>query len=157
NGVRINEAFGDVVNWDFIPEKAIDQATLFPSNPVFGLNAIGGALSLQMKNGFTYQGAEVELFGGSYGRAQGSVAYGVQQGNYSAYAVLESAYDRGWRDFASSSNIKRMYMDIGARSDQSEFHISFTGADNVLGNVTATPVEMLKQSWSSVFSWPQST
>jgi hypothetical protein len=24
-----------------VPEKAIDRATLFPSNPVFGLNAIG--------------------------------------------------------------------------------------------------------------------
>jgi iron complex outermembrane receptor protein len=157
NGVRINEAFGDVVNWDFIPEKAIDRATLFPSNPVFGLNAIGGALSLQMKNGFTYQGTEVELFGGSFGRIQGSVETGVQKGNYSAYAVLESAYDRGWRHFASSSHVNRMYMDIGARTDRSEFHINFTGADNILGNVAATPVEMLKQSWSSVYTWPQTT
>jgi iron complex outermembrane recepter protein len=55
NGVRVNESWGDIVNWDFIPEKAIDKVSLFPSNPVFGLNAIGGALSIQMKNGFTYQ------------------------------------------------------------------------------------------------------
>jgi iron complex outermembrane receptor protein len=68
NGVRINESWGDVVNWDFIPEKAIDRVSLFPSNPVFGLNAIGGALSIQMKNGFTYHGTEVEAMGGSYGR-----------------------------------------------------------------------------------------
>ena len=76
NGVRINESWGDVVNWDFIPEKAIDRVTLVPSSPIFGLNAIGGALSIQMKNGFTYQGVEAEAFGGSFGRVQGSVQAG---------------------------------------------------------------------------------
>src|SRR5436190_1494605 len=60
NGVRVNEVFGDVVNWDFIPEKAIRSMTLMPSNPVFGLNAIGGAISIEMKNGFNYQGVETE-------------------------------------------------------------------------------------------------
>jgi iron complex outermembrane receptor protein len=28
NGVRINEVFGDIVNWDFIPQNAINQLTL---------------------------------------------------------------------------------------------------------------------------------
>jgi iron complex outermembrane recepter protein len=157
NGVRINESWGDVVNWDFIPEKAIDSVALFPNNPVFGLNAIGGALSIQMKNGFTYQGSEAELFGGSYGRVQGSVQAGGQRDNISAYAAFESAYDRGWRDYANSSHINRMYIDVGARNDQTEFHINFTGASNLLGNVAATPVQMLNQRWSSVYTWPQTT
>ena len=56
NGVRINEVFGDIVNWDFIPQNAIDHMTLVPSNPIYGLNAIGGALSFDMKNGYTYHG-----------------------------------------------------------------------------------------------------
>jgi iron complex outermembrane receptor protein len=157
NGVRINESWGDVVNWDFIPEKAIDRVSLFPNNPVFGLNAIGGALSIQMKNGFTYHGVEAEAFGGSYGRVQGSVQAGGQKDNVSAYAAFESAYDRGWRDFANSSHVNRMYVDVGARDDQTEFHINFTGASNLLGNVAATPVQMLNQRWSSVYTWPQST
>ncbi|MHC2436046.1 TonB-dependent receptor [Bradyrhizobium sp. USDA 4451] len=157
NGVRINESWGDVVNWDFIPEKAIDSVALFPNNPVFGLNAIGGALSIQMKNGFTYQGAEAEAFGGSYGRVQGSVQAGGQKDNVSAYAAFESAYDRGWRDHANSSHVNRMYVDIGARNDQTEFHVNFSGADNLLGNVVATPIQMLNQRWSSVYTWPQST
>ncbi|WP_283807277.1 TonB-dependent receptor [Bradyrhizobium sp. UFLA03-84] len=157
NGVRINESWGDVVNWDFIPEKAIDRISLVPNNPIFGLNAIGGALSIQMKNGFTYQGSEAELFGGSNGRVQGSVQAGGQRDNISAYAAFESAYDRGWRDYANSSHINRMYIDVGARNDQTEFHVNFTGASNLLGNVAATPVEMLNQRWSSVYTWPQST
>ncbi|MGY4477181.1 TonB-dependent receptor domain-containing protein [Bradyrhizobium sp. USDA 3364] len=157
NGVRINESWGDVVNWDFIPEKAIGSMALFPNNPVFGLNAIGGALSIQMKNGFTYQGSEAELFGGSYGRVQGNVQAGGQRDNISAYAAFESAYDRGWRDYANSSHINRMYVDVGARNDDTEFHVNFTGASNLLGNVAATPVQMLGQRWSSVYTWPQST
>ncbi|OKO67200.1 Plug domain-containing protein, partial [Bradyrhizobium sp. NAS96.2] len=157
NGVRINESWGDVVNWDFIPEKAIDRVSLVPNNPIFGLNAIGGALSIQMKNGFTYQGSEAELFGGSYGRVQGAVQAGGQRDNISAYAAFESAYDRGWRDHANSSHINRMYVDVGARNDDTEFHVNFTGASNLLGNVAATPVELLNQRWSSVYTWPQST
>ncbi|WP_283807835.1 TonB-dependent receptor [Bradyrhizobium mercantei] len=157
NGVRINESWGDVVNWDFIPEKAIDSMALFPNNPVFGLNAIGGALSIQMKNGFTYQGSEAELFGGSYGRVQGSVQSGGQRDNISAYAAFEHAYDRGWRDYANQSHINRMYVDVGARNDDTEFHVNFTGASNLLGNVAATPVQMLNQRWSSVYTWPQTT
>jgi iron complex outermembrane recepter protein len=157
NGVRVNESWGDVVNWDFIPEKAIDKVSLFPSNPVFGLNAIGGALSIQMKNGFTYQGTELEALIGSYGRIQSSVQAGKQDGNLSAYAFFESAYDKGWRDFASDSHVNRMYADVGARNEQTELHISFTGANNILGNVAATPLNMLSQSYSSVFTWPQST
>jgi iron complex outermembrane receptor protein len=157
NGVRINESWGDVVNWDFIPEKAIDRVSLFPSNPVFGLNAIGGALSIQMKNGFTYHGTELEIMGGSYGRVQGSAQVGAQDGNVSAYALYESAYDRGWRDFAASSHVNRVYVDVGARNDDTELHVNFTGADNILGNVAAAPIQLLDQSWSSVYTWPQST
>ena len=74
NGVRINEVFGDVVNWDLIPQKAINQLTLVPSNPVYGLNATGGAVAVEMKNGYTYHAIEGEVSGGSYGRAGASVA-----------------------------------------------------------------------------------
>ena len=69
NGVRINEAFGDTVNWDLIPSNAIRSVDLIGSNPVFGLNAIGGALALRMKTGFDSPGARVDVSGGSFGRA----------------------------------------------------------------------------------------
>ena len=157
NGNRINEAFGDVVNWDLIPQMAIARMTMMPNNPLFGLNATGGALSIEMKNGFTYHGTEAQLYGGSYGRISGGAQSGYQDGNIAAYVAADGIYDRGWRDFSSSSQVRRMYVDLGARGDQTEFHISFTGADNKLGAAAATPVELSNQRWSSVYTWPQST
>ena len=117
NGVRINESFGDVVNWDFIPEMAINRAVLVPNNPTYGLNAIGGALSLEMKNGFTYQDKEVEATVGSYGRIQGGVQVGFQGGPLSGYIAADATHDDGWRDFSSSSDLRRMYVDLGTRGD----------------------------------------
>jgi iron complex outermembrane receptor protein len=157
NGVRINEVFGDTVNWDFIPDVAVHRLSLAPNNPVYGLNAIGGAISVEMKNGFTYHGKEAEVMGGSYGRIQGAAQAGFQDGNIAGYVSADAIKDDGWRQFASSSRLKRMYVDLGARSDQGEFHLSFTGADNTLSGTVATPLEMLQRQWSSVFTWPQTT
>src|SRR5262245_33771509 len=53
-GIRINEAFGDTVNWDLIPKVAIGRSDVWTNNPAFGLNALGGAISFQMKDGFNY-------------------------------------------------------------------------------------------------------
>ena len=69
NGVRVNEVFGDTVNWDFIPDYAIHRLDVVPSDPAYGLNALGGAIAIQMKNGFNYQGSEVEARGGSFQHA----------------------------------------------------------------------------------------
>jgi iron complex outermembrane recepter protein len=156
NGVRINEVFGDIVNWDFIPENAINRMTLIPSNPVYGLNAIGGALAFDMKNGFTYHGVDGELNGGSYGRIGSSVQAGGQNGNLSGYITADAIDDGGWRQ-DSPSQVRRVYADVGARGNNTEFNLTFTGADNHFGAAAATPIEMLSQNWSSVYTVPQTT
>src|SRR5215475_12623422 len=155
NGTRINEVFGDTVNWDFIPQTAINRLTLVPNNPVYGLNALGGAVTVEMKTGFTYKGVEGEVRGGSFGRIGATAQAGGQNGNIAAYVAMDGVNDDGWRDFSSFSRLRRMYLDLGARGETTEFHLSFTGADNTLGSVAATPVEMLNQRWSSVYTWPQ--
>jgi iron complex outermembrane receptor protein len=156
NGVRINEVFGDTVNWDLIPGNAINRMTLVPSNPVYGLNAIGGALSFETKNGFTYQGIEGEVNGGSYGRIGSAVQAGGQVGNVSGYVAADAIDDAGWRN-DSASSLRRVFADLGARGDQTEFHVNFTGANNNFGATAATPVQMLSQDWASVYTVPQTT
>jgi iron complex outermembrane receptor protein len=156
NGVRINEVFGDVVNWDLIPQNAVNRLTLVPSNPVYGLNAIGGALSFEMKNGFTYRGVEGEVSGGSYGRIGTSMQAGGQVGNLAGYITADAINDAGWRKDTPSS-LRRVFADLGARGDQTEFHLSFTGANNSFSANPATPVQMLAQDWTSTYTLPQTT
>src|SRR5262249_42828009 len=156
NGIRVNEAFGDTVNWDLIPTNAIDRADMWTNHPVFGLNALGGAVSLQMKNGFTWQGFEAEAMGGSFGRRQGGLQYGARQGDVAVYVAAQGAKDDGWR-FQSPSEIKRIYADVGWKSHSSELHLIANGADNSLGGVGPTPVELLDINRRSVFTWPQTT
>jgi iron complex outermembrane receptor protein len=156
NGTRINEVFGDVVNWDLIPEKSINRMTLMPSNPIYGLNAIGGGISVEMKNGFTYKGVEGEIRGGSFGRRAGTVQAGGQSGALSAYVTADAINDDGWRD-NSGSRLRRLYADVGARGDDTEIHVAFTGASNMFGATAAAPVELLNQRWQNTYTAPQTT
>src|SRR6202008_292263 len=96
NGVPINEVFGDTVNWDFIPDIAINRMELVPNNPVYGLNALGGAISIQMENGFTWQGLEAVLRAGSYGRLGYSLQAAGQKDGWATYVAAEVINDNGW-------------------------------------------------------------
>ena len=156
NGIRINEAFGDIVNWDFIPENAIARTILLPSSPLYGLNAIGGAVSIEMENGFTHPGVEVEARGGSFGRKGLSLEAGHDFGSVAGYLAADVLHESGFRD-QSPSLVRRMYGDLGFRGDASEYHVSLTAASNVYGAAAATPIEMLAQDWASIYTVPQST
>ena len=156
NGVRINEAFGDTVNWDLIPTAAIRSVTVVTNNPAFGLNALGGAVNVQMKDGFNYRGAEINTMGGSFGRIQSSAQYGKQIDNFSVYGALEGLLDNGYRNF-SKSEIRRFYGDVGYRTDSSEFHLNMGVAKNNFGAAAAVPVELLQKYWGATYTTPQTT
>ena len=157
NGVRINEAFGDTVNWDLIPTAAIQSVTLVTNNPAFGLNALGGAVDVQMKNGFLYHGAEIDTMGGSFGRIQSSAQWGKQvDTNFAVYGALEGVHDDGFRNY-SPSDIRRFYGDVGYRSEGNEFHLNMGVADNKFGATATSPVELLDQYWGAVYTNPQIT
>jgi iron complex outermembrane receptor protein len=156
NGMRINEAFGDTVNWDLIPTTAIKSVTVVTNNPAFGLNALGGAVNVQMKNGFNYQGAEINTMGGSFGRIQSSAQWGKQIDNFSVYGALEGVRDNGYRNFSESA-IRRFYGDVGYRTDNSEFHLNMGVASNNFGAAAAVPVELLQNYWGATYTTPQTT
>ncbi len=157
NGVRINEAFGDQVNFDMIPTLAIASMDLVSNNPAFGLNALGGALNIKMKDGFTFSGGKFDLMGGSYGRVQAGLEYGKQVGNWAFYAALEAAHDDGYRDFGSSL-VQRFYGDLGYRAEGNEIHLSISAADNLFGAAGTSPVQLLQQQgWGAVYTTPQTT
>jgi len=156
NGVRINEAFGDTVNWDLIPTAAIQSVAVIANNPAFGLNALGGAINITMKNGFNYHGTEIDMMGGSFGRIQSSAQWGKQYDNWAVYGALEGVHDDGFRNF-SPTDIKRFYGDVGFKNDVSEFHINMGAADNNFGATATAPIELLQQYWGATYTTPQTT
>ena len=155
NGVRINEAFGDTVNWDLFPDIAINRVDVLSANPVYGLNALGGALVVTMKDGFSYQGFESELAGGSFGQRSAQFQYGQQVGAFGAY-IAGRAFDAdGWRQFSPDS-LRQLYADLGGRGERAKIDITFTGANNRLFGQGAAPIQELGVGRSLVFTTPQS-
>jgi outer membrane receptor protein involved in Fe transport len=156
NGVRINEAFGDTVNWDLIPTAAIQSVTVVTNNPAFGLNALGGAVNVQMKNGFNYHGIEIDTMGGSFGRIQSSAQWGKQVDKFSVYGALEGLHDDGFRNF-SAADVRRFYSDVGYKNDTSEFHVNMGVAGNNFGATNTVPVELLQQYYGATYTTPQTS
>lgn len=154
NGIRLNEPFGDNVNWDLVPDFAINRLSVIPTNPVYGLNALGGALTMEMKNGFNFEGGEAEVMGGSFGTRQFTLQYGKRVGNFGAYIGGNAYNDEGFRDF-SPSQVRQLYADIGAEGDRGSLHASFTGANNNIIGVGPTPIQLVDVDRDSVFTTPQ--
>lgn len=154
NGVRINEAFGDTVNWDLIPSIAIHRVDVMGANPVFGLNALGGAISVGMKNGFTDPGGDVSLSGGSFGRRDATAEFGTNNGTFGAYVAGRVLDSDGWREF-SPDHLREFYGDLSARADKLTVDLSVSAADNQLYGESATPVQELAVNPALVFTNPQ--
>ena len=153
DGVRFNQPFGDTVDWDLIPDIAIDRINLEGSNPVFGLNALGGSVNVQLKNGFNWQGFEADVSGGSFGQIQGEFQYGKQAGNASTYVAGSVLHQGGWRDL-QSTDLQNIFGDVGWRSDRAELHLNITAAHSVLNGPGSSPVQLLAVDPSAQFTAP---
>ena len=154
NGVRVNEAFGDAVNWDLIPDIAISRIDLVSANPSYGLNALGGSLAVTMKNAFNYRGCDAELFGGSFNQRAGSAEFGANDGRFGIYAAARSLNQNGWRRFASDS-VHQYYFDLSMRQGVNSIDLSYSRADNDLSGQGAAPVQELAIDRRLVFTGPQ--
>jgi iron complex outermembrane receptor protein len=154
NGVRINEAFGDAVNWDLIPDIAIDGVDIVSANPVYGLNALGGSATITMKDGFDYQGSEVELSGGSFKQRNATAQFGGNNGKVGIYAGGRIMDEDGWRFFAHD-RIRQFYTAATAHLESATLDLTYTHADNQLFGPASAPVQSLAIDRRSVFTGPQ--
>ena len=153
NGVRFNQAFGDTVNFDMLPDLAVAQMNLEGSNPVFGLNALGGALNVELKDGFSYHGGEISLSGGSFGTIILDMQYGRQSGDTAVYFAGSEQHQAGWRDL-QSSDLQNFFGDIGWRGDASEVHLNILAGNSVLNGPGTSPVQLLAVDPKAQFTGP---
>jgi outer membrane receptor protein involved in Fe transport len=137
DGVRVNESFGDAVNWDLIPMNAIANMSLIPgTNPLFGLNTLGGAISVQTKSGRTHQGGAAELSAGSWGRKTGSAEIGgvSKDGSVDYFFSANMFSEDGWRQ-ASPTDVRQIFGKVGWQNETTKIDLSYTNANNdMIGN-----------------------
>lgn len=136
DGVRVNEPFGDVVNWDMLPEAAIGQIMLAPgSNPLYGLNTLGGALVLATRNGMDGPGGSISATGTSRGRLQVDFSHGAHTADgWHSFAAATLFHDRGWRA-DSPGRLARLFAKVGRGAGAEEWDLSaLAGGSRLTGN-----------------------
>ncbi len=157
DGVRINEPFGDTVNFELIPESAIASMNFMPgSNPLFGLNTLGGAVSIQTKNGFTHQGHSMEAYRGSFNRRSVTIETGGNRDKLGYFITGARTKEDGWRD-NSPSDVKQLFANLSYRSDDSSLDLSLTRVHSDLNGNGASPIELAKRDKKAVFTHPDNT
>ncbi len=154
NGVRINEAFGDTSNWDLLPEVAIRRISVVSANPVYGLNALGGAIAVSLKNGFDFRGRELELSGGSFGQRSASAQWGASSAHYGVYLAGAATNSDGWRRFSRDS-LRQAYAAFTAQRERGSLELGYTYADNRLAGQGSAPAAELAISRQLTFTGPQ--
>ena len=156
DGVRVNEAFGDVVNWDLIPEAVIQRIDLIPgSNPMFGLNTLGGAISISTRSGFDSPGTSAQISGGSFGRRSLQAQQGATNGNLGYFVSADTLDEDGYRKH-TPSRLRQLFARTDYRQGADKLSLSFTGADNSLYGTQALP-ESLYDHPRDAYTWPDYT
>ena len=158
DGVRQNQPFGDIVAWDLIPKIAISEVALMPgSDPLFGLNTLGGAVSIQTKDGLSQPGVTLQVNGGSFGRRAGEFEHGGSNSKGLSWYVAGNLFrEDGWR-LVSPSEVRQVFGKAGWAHGQTSAALSFGYADNWLTGNGLQDSRFLAQSYSSVYSVPDVT
>ncbi len=154
NGVRINEAFGDVVNWDLIPDVALSRVEVTSANPLYGLNALGGAIIVHMKDGNSYQGTDAQVSLGSFGGHTATWQTGGRERSVGWYVAVLGSDEVGWRDHADNV-VRQVYAVASHYGSRWSTDLSLTWADNRLNGLGAAPVPTLALDRAAVFTGPQ--
>lgn len=158
NGVRVNEVFGDTINWDLIPKSSIANMNLIGgANPVFGLNTLGGAISIQTKTGFSHPGHSAEIYGGSFERIVTTVESGANNGTLGYFTTFQYFDEEGWRDLSPSEAINFFSALSYRDGTDTSVDLNFNYADTELFGNGPIPVELAAIDRKAYFTAPDIT
>ena len=158
DGVRMNQPFGDVVSWDLIPRSAIHNMTLMPgSNPLFGLNTLGGALAVQTKSGLTNPGTSVQTTAGSHQRRSVELEHGGRNDKGLHWFVTGNVFnENGWRE-ASPSRVRQAFGKLGWKDGATDVALTLSHANNALTGNGMQEERMLANDYRSNYAKPDET
>lgn len=157
DGVRMNEPFGALVNWDLIPMNAVSSLHVLPgSNPMFGLNTLGGALVVNTQNGKDHPGTELTALGGAFGRRALRLETGGADAARGTDYFLAANWDRqnGYRDH-SGSQVQQLYGKTRWEGEgkRTRLALSMALADSALSGTQALPEDMMGNP-RAAYTWP---
>lgn len=158
DGVRVNEPFGDVINWDMVPEAAIGSVVLIPgANPLYGLSTLGGALAFTTKSGQTHPGFEADLSVSDEGRRRADLAYGWQgAGGWHGFVGTTLFDDDGWREH-SPGRLGNVFVKLGRSHGDTDWSASLLGGrSRLLGN-GLLPDLLYGDNRRAVYTYPDTT
>ena len=157
DGVRQNQPFGDVVNWDLIPREAIGSISLVSgSNPLFGRNTLGGALAMRTRNGRDDPGTQVEANYGSFRRRRVAAETGGSAGAFDWFVTANHFAEHGWRD-ASPSAANQVFARLGWREGATRLSLTGSFADTNLTGNGLQEMRLLAADRDSVYTRPDET
>ncbi|NDC09479.1 MAG: TonB-dependent receptor [Oxalobacteraceae bacterium] len=158
DGVRMNQPFGDVVSWDLIPKNAIRSVTLVPgSNPLFGLNTLGGAISMQTKSGLSNPGGSGQVTAGSFGRNTQEFEYGGSNDNGLNWFISGAHFqENGWR-VASPTQVTQLFNRTGWKDARNDIALTISVADSAMTGNGLQEQRMLAKDYRSVYTKPDET
>ena len=143
DGVRVNEPFGDTVNWDLIPTNAIRSISLVPyADPVFGLNTLGGAVLLRTLDGNSAPGGEVGIEAGSFGRTSEEARFGGSRGDWSYFLAAHNQHENGFAPYNPSSN-RTLFAKATRNAGGNRLDLSYTFAQSRLSGSQTLPQEWM--------------
>ncbi len=160
DGVRENQPFSDVVLWDTIPTWALSGIQVIGgSNPIYGLNTLGGAISMQTKNGKLFNKGVISATAGSWDRTAGLIEMGglIEGTNIDYYFGYNHTSENGWRDY-SPSHLNQAFGKVGVDLETGgRVELSYTGASNNLTGNGLAPKYLLGADNAGVNTVPDLT
>jgi outer membrane receptor protein involved in Fe transport len=158
DGVRLNQSFGDVVSWDLIEKNAIAEVALIPgSNPLFGLNTLGGAISIRTKDGVSNRGTSLQLGGGSFGRKTADFEHGGSTAKGLNWFLASTLFfEDGWRE-TSPSNVRQFFGKLGWQRERTTINLTLAYANNNLLGNGLQEQRFLDRQYNSVYTRPDQT
>jgi outer membrane receptor protein involved in Fe transport len=158
DGVRQNQPFGDIVSWDLIPKVAIQDMALIPgSDPIYGLNTLGGAVSIQTKDGLSAPGGSLQITGGKFGRRNGEGELGGTLPRGFNYYLAGNLYrEDGWRQF-SPSEVRQVFAKVGWAGAKTSAYLSGAYSNNWLTGNGTSDFRFLNVDYTSVNTIPDVT
>jgi iron complex outermembrane recepter protein len=143
DGVRVNEATAEEINFDLLPTDDLDRIEVIPGPSVlFGRNTLAGAINLITLRGKEGAAISAEASAGSAGFYKFRARVSGQRGPVDFYLSGTGIEEDGWRQ-ASGARLGKVFAKLGLRTGDNDVTFSYQHVDNRISQAGPLPPQDL--------------